>query len=69
MFLAGKTVITNNNFDAWFIGFHQNCIIGVYIGFDNPRTLENRNISSVFVSALKFYRKCIFKEDLRFSNT
>ena len=39
--LAGKTGTTNNNFDAWFIGFSSNLVIGVYIGFDNPRSLEN----------------------------
>ena len=30
--LAGKTGTTNNNFDAWFIGFSSNVVIGVYIG-------------------------------------
>ena len=37
--LAGKTGTTNNNFDTWFIGFSSNLVVGVYIGFDNPRTL------------------------------
>ena len=37
--LAGKTGTTNNNFDAWFISYNSNLVIGVYIGFDNPRTL------------------------------
>ena len=37
--LAGKTGTTNNNFDAWFIGFSSNLVIGVYIGFDNPKVL------------------------------
>ena len=37
--LAGKTGTTNNNFDAWFIGFNSNLVVGVYIGFDNPKTL------------------------------
>ena len=34
--LAGKTGTTNNNFDAWFIGYNSNLVVGVYIGFDNP---------------------------------
>ena len=38
--LAGKTGTTNNNYDAWFIGFSSNLVIGVYIGFDNPKTLK-----------------------------
>ena len=33
--LAGKTGTTNDNYDAWFIGFSSNLVIGVYIGFDN----------------------------------
>ncbi len=37
--LAGKTGTTNKNTDAWFIGFTSNLVIGVYVGFDTPRTL------------------------------
>tara|TARA_Y100000816_G_scaffold158964_1_gene113589 strand:+ start:4559 stop:6910 length:2352 start_codon:yes stop_codon:yes gene_type:complete len=37
--LAGKTGTTNNNFDAWFIGYNSNLVVGVYIGFDNPKPL------------------------------
>ncbi len=37
--IAGKTGTTNDNFDAWFIGYNSNLVIGVYIGFDNPKSL------------------------------
>ena len=37
--LAGKTGTTNNNFDAWFVGFNPKLAIGVYVGFDEPQTL------------------------------
>ena len=37
--IAGKTGTTNNNFDAWFIGYNSNLVVGVYVGFDNPKTL------------------------------
>ena len=37
--LAGKTGTTNNNTDTWFIGFTSNLVIGVYIGYDNPKSL------------------------------
>ena len=37
--LAGKTGTTNNNFDAWFVGYTTNLVIGVYVGFDEPETL------------------------------
>lgn len=37
--LAGKTGTTNDNKDAWFIGYSPDLIVGVYLGFDEPRTL------------------------------
>ncbi|MEO1250608.1 MAG: penicillin-binding transpeptidase domain-containing protein, partial [Pseudomonadota bacterium] len=37
--LAGKTGTTNDTFDAWFVGFSPDLAVGVYVGFDNPRTL------------------------------
>ncbi len=37
--IAGKTGTTNKNTDAWFIGFTSNLVIGVYVGYDNPRSL------------------------------
>jgi penicillin-binding protein 1A len=37
--LAGKTGTTNENTDAWFIGFTSNLVIGVYVGMDNPAPL------------------------------
>ncbi|MEQ9122077.1 MAG: penicillin-binding transpeptidase domain-containing protein, partial [Alphaproteobacteria bacterium] len=40
--LAGKTGTTNDSFDAWFMGFSSNLAVGVYVGFDQPRTLGAR---------------------------
>ena len=37
--IAGKTGTTNENTDAWFIGFTSNFVIGVYVGMDNPEPL------------------------------
>jgi penicillin-binding protein 1A len=37
--LAGKTGTTNKAFDAWFIGFSPDLAVGVFTGFDEPRTL------------------------------
>ena len=37
--IAGKTGTTNNNMDAWFIGFTPDLVIGIYVGFDDPDTL------------------------------
>ena len=37
--LAGKTGTTNDTFDAWFVGFSADLAVGVYVGFDNPKSL------------------------------
>ena len=37
--LAGKTGTTNENKDAWFIGFSPNLVAGVYVGYDEPISL------------------------------
>lgn len=37
--LAGKTGTTNDSRDAWFVGFSPDLAVGVFVGFDEPRTL------------------------------
>jgi penicillin-binding protein 1A len=37
--VAGKTGTTNDEKDAWFIGFTPDLVVGVYIGYDKPRHL------------------------------
>jgi len=37
--LAGKTGTSNDAKDLWFMGFSPDLVIGVYVGFDEPRTL------------------------------
>jgi penicillin-binding protein 1A len=37
--IAGKTGTTNDEKDAWFIGFSPDIAVGVYIGYDKPRHL------------------------------
>ena len=44
--LAGKTGTTNSNFDTWFIGFTPDLAVGVYVGFDKPRTLGRTDTGS-----------------------
>jgi len=40
--LAGKTGTTNDYQDNWFMGFSPDLVAGVYVGFDSPRTLGER---------------------------
>ena len=37
--IAGKTGTTNDYTDAWFIGYTPNLAVGVWVGFDDVRTL------------------------------
>tara|TARA_X000000950_G_scaffold48181_1_gene55880 strand:+ start:238 stop:2601 length:2364 start_codon:yes stop_codon:yes gene_type:complete len=65
--LAGKTGTTNDNYDAWFIGFSSNLVIGVYIGFDNPKTLGKFETGSkVALPIFKdFVENALYKEDFK----
>jgi penicillin-binding protein 1A len=40
--LAGKTGTTNDSLDAWFVGFSPDLAVGVFVGFDEPRSLGRR---------------------------
>ena len=65
--LAGKTGTTNDNYDAWFIGFSSNLVIGVYIGYDNPKTLGKFETGSkVALPIFKdFVENALYKEDFK----
>ncbi|MCB9025143.1 MAG: transglycosylase domain-containing protein [Bdellovibrionaceae bacterium] len=39
-FLAGKTGTSNDSKDTWFIGYTPDIVIGVYVGYDRPKTLN-----------------------------
>ncbi len=56
--IAGKTGTTNNNTDAWFLGFTSDIIVGVYTGFDIPESLGKKETgSSVAVPIFKNFIK------------
>jgi penicillin-binding protein 1A len=37
--IAGKTGTTNDYTDAWFVGYTPNLVVGVWVGFDDIRSL------------------------------
>ena len=37
--IAGKTGTTNDEKDAWFIGYTPDLVVGVFIGYDTPKHL------------------------------
>jgi len=63
--LAGKTGTTNDNYDAWFIGFSSNLVIGVYVGYDNPKTLGKFETGSKAALPIfkNFVEETLYKED------
>ena len=39
--LGGKTGTTNDYKDAWFMGFSPDLVVGIYVGFDEPKSMGN----------------------------
>ena len=65
--LAGKTGTTNENTDAWFIGYTSNLVIGVYVGMDNPSPLGKFETGSKTALPIfeNFIKKAVKKSDAR----
>ena len=65
--LAGKTGTTNDFFDAWFVGFTSDLAIGVYIGYDTPKSLGKFETGSKTALPIfkKFVESAIYKEDMK----
>ena len=65
--LAGKTGTTNENTDAWFIGFTSNFVVGVYVGMDNPSPLGKYETGSKTALPIfeKFVKNAVKKYDAR----
>ena len=65
--LAGKTGTTNENTDAWFIGYTSDLVIGVYVGMDNPTSLGKLETGSKAALPIfeRFVKKAVKKSDSR----
>ncbi len=62
----GKTGTTNDNKDAWFVGFTNKVTTGVWIGFDNPKSIMSTGTGSslalpVWTSIMKEADNCGYK--------
>ena len=61
---AGKTGTTNDFNDAWFIGFTPKLVTGVWVGFDQPKTiLPNGFAAEVAVPAWAKFMKAATHDD------
>jgi penicillin-binding protein 1A len=65
--VAGKTGTTNNLYDAWFVGYTPRYITGVWVGFDQERSLGKGETGSRAASPiwLGFMQKVLQKEPVR----
>ncbi len=65
--VAGKTGTTNNLYDAWFVGYTPRYITGVWVGYDQERSLGRGETGSRAASPiwLGFMQKILEKEPIR----
>jgi len=63
--LAGKTGTTNKNMDAWFLGFTSKIAIGVYVGFDEPKSLGRYETGAKAALPIfkRFVKKVVKKQE------
>ncbi len=50
--LAGKTGTTNDYMDAWFMGFSPDLVVGVFVGFDEPKSLGEGEAGGVVAAPI-----------------
>ncbi len=48
--IAGKTGTTNDEKDAWFVGFSPDLVCGVFIGYDKPRPMGRGQTGGVLAA-------------------
>ena len=61
---AGKTGTTNDYVDAWFVGFTPKLVAGVWIGFDQPKTIvRNGYAGEIAVPLWAGFMKVATKDD------
>ena len=77
--IAGKTGTTNDNQDAWFIGFNSEITVGVFVGYDVPKSLGRYETGSKVAAPIfhdlmkKLYKSSkpkpfVIPEEIKFIN-
>ena len=69
--IAGKTGTTNDSKDLWFFGLTPKFVVGVYVGYDNPKKIGYRETGSsvalpIFKSFMEAYLQKDADEDIDF---
>jgi penicillin-binding protein 1A len=50
--IAGKTGTTNDEKDAWFVGFSPDLVVGVFLGYDHPRPMGRGQTGGVLAAPI-----------------
>ncbi len=50
--VAGKTGTTNDAKDVWFVGFSPDLAVGLYLGYDKPRSIGNTATAGVYAAPI-----------------
>ena len=61
--LAGKTGTTNDEIDAWFMGFSPDLAVGVYVGYDNPAPMDETGAKAALPIFRDFMRAALKDKD------
>lgn len=60
--IAGKTGTTNDYKDAWFVGFTDKLVVGVFVGFLSPKTLgEKETGGAVAVPIFQYFMEQVIQ--------
>ena len=63
--VAGKTGTTDDSRDAWFVGFTPDLVVGVFVGFDQPKSLgdEEQGASAALPIFVEFMTAAALKDE------
>ncbi len=50
--VAGKTGTTNQAKDAWFVGFTPDLVVGVFVGYDNPKPMGDQTTGGLVAAPI-----------------
>ena len=65
--IAGKTGTTNDNMDAWFLGFSPEYVVGVFVGYDAPKSLGDKETGGKVAAPIfaEFMKKALDQTENR----
>ena len=65
---AGKTGTTDDYRDAWFLGYTRHLVCGVWVGFDEPRTIGLTGAAAALPAWIDFMKAAERQPEPRFGS-